>query len=258
MTLRIPHQRAYDRHDDHLVEIEPALHEHRAERLHYVLVIQSAHGSHKGRRRHAPYPPVAPEVYILLLSGPAHEEYGRKGDQDADPLTDIEPFTEDQHRSDQHDDRSGRIDRPDDGQRQVLKTEIAAYPRRQHDERFQHHQQVCAQLRAAGGKLADTQRVAESSCRQRGARGLAKLLSVNVLGVSELGASARGCVEEGACEPAEAADVVQQEWGEYQCREDCVQEEDRENGVVLQGCFLGCVIEPEKGCRYECECQPHG
>ena len=122
-----------------------------------MLVIQPAYGYHKGRRRHAPYPPVASEVDVLLLSCPAHEENGRKGDEHSDPLICIQSLSEDQHRSDQHDDRSGGIDRPDDGQRQVLQPEIAAYPRRQHDECLQHHQQVGVQLGMRAGKLAEYQ-----------------------------------------------------------------------------------------------------
>ena len=60
-------------------------------------------------------------------------------------------------------------------------------------------------------------------------------------------------IEEGAGEPAEAADVVQEEGGEDQRREDSVEEQHGKDGVALQGRFFGCIIESEKGRGYECE-----
>ena len=64
-------------------------------------------------------------------------------------------------------------------------------------------------------------------------------------------------VEDGAGKPPEPTDVVQKERRKDQCREDCVKEEYRKDGVTLEGCLLGGVIESEKGCGYECEYQPH-
>ena len=63
----------------------------------------------------------------------------------------------------------------------------------------------------------------------------------------------RSGVEEGAGEPAETADVVQEEGGEYQRREDRVQKQYGEDGVALQGRLFRCIIESEKGRGYECE-----
>ena len=102
----------------------------------------------------------------------------------------------------------------------------------------------------AGSKLAENQRVAETACRQRGARGFSKALTASCLRASAKSAVAATAtaaataasitaavatvasataavtetavdaewegVEEGAAEPAEAADVVQQERREDQ------------------------------------------
>ena len=43
-------------------------------------------------------------------------------------LADIQSFAEKQHCSYQHDDRPGRIDRTDYGQREMFQSEITAYP----------------------------------------------------------------------------------------------------------------------------------
>ena len=128
MTLREPQRGAYYRHDQQLVEVEPALSEHRTEHPHHMLVVESAHGSCHGSCCHAPYPPVVPEVYVLLFAGAAHEENGEDGQQDTGPLIEIESFAEDDHGSHEHHHRTGRIDRPDDGQRDVLEAEISADP----------------------------------------------------------------------------------------------------------------------------------
>ena len=141
-ALRIPYKTADHCHNDHLVEVEPALHEHRAEFLHYVLVVQAADGSENCRQAHAPYPFVLLEVDCFLLSRTAHQVDGEQRQQDADPLVCVQPFAEKHYGSHQHEHRPGRVDRADDRKRQVLQTEISAYPRRQHDERLQHHQQM--------------------------------------------------------------------------------------------------------------------
>ena len=90
MSLWVPEHCAYHGHDQKLVEVEPALGEHRAEHLHHMLVVESAHGSCHGGSRHAPYPSVVPEVYILLFAGAAHQEYGQYRQKDARPLIYIE------------------------------------------------------------------------------------------------------------------------------------------------------------------------
>ena len=131
------------RHYDHLVEIEPALDEHRVEGLHQELVVQSAYSSRQGGYGHAPYPSVFPEIDILLFSCTAHHEDGSQGKQHTDPLIQIQPFSEEYQGTDKNKHRSGRIDRADNGKRQVLQTEITADPRSQDDACLQNHQKMC-------------------------------------------------------------------------------------------------------------------
>ena len=139
MALRVPDESADCCHDEQLVEVEPALDEHRAEGLHDELVVQTADHSEKCRKSYTPDPLIVLEINVFLLACAAHQEDGADGEYDADPLVGVEPFAEDQHRSHQHQHRSGGIDRSDDGQREVLQTKISADPRRQHDERLQDH-----------------------------------------------------------------------------------------------------------------------
>ena len=56
-------------------------------------------------------------------------------------------------------------------------------------------------------------------------------------------------VKKAAVKPAETSYIIQQEWGEYDGGEYGVQKQDWKNGVVLQGCFFGCIIESEESCR---------
>ena len=140
MAFRVPDKSADHSHDEQLIEVEPALHEHRAERLHYELVVQTAHHTHECRKSQTPDPFIALEINVFLLARTAHQEDRDYGQYDTDPLVGVKPLTEDQHCSHKHKYRSCRIDRSDDGQRQVLQTEISADPRRQHDESLQDHQ----------------------------------------------------------------------------------------------------------------------
>ena len=128
MAFRIPEQTADGGHYQHLIEVKPALDEHRAERSHDMFVIESADHSHQYRPGKAPYPFVAFEVYVFLFPGEAHQEDGYDCEQNARPLICIEFLTEDQHRSDQHQHRSGRIDRTHDGEREMLESEVPADP----------------------------------------------------------------------------------------------------------------------------------
>ena len=142
VTGRIPDQAADYGHDDHLIEIEPALDEHRAQGLHYMLVIQSADGSHQCGHCDAPYPFVAFEVDVFLLACAAHKEDGQNGQKHADPLIDVQSFSEQKQGADEDQNRSGRVDRSDDRKRQVLESEISADPGAQYDEGFEDYHQM--------------------------------------------------------------------------------------------------------------------
>ena len=97
MTFGVPYCHADNAHYDHLVEVEPALHEHRAEQIHYMFVIESTYRTHDGRSSYAPDPSVALEIYVFLLSGSAHYIYGKDGEQHSGPLVDVESFFEHHH-----------------------------------------------------------------------------------------------------------------------------------------------------------------
>ena len=75
MSFRIPEHCADYDHDQHLIQIEPALHEHRTELPHHKFIIQTADSAHDRSSRNTPDPFIAPEVDILLLSCTAHHEY---------------------------------------------------------------------------------------------------------------------------------------------------------------------------------------
>ena len=128
MAFRIPEESADDGHDDQLVEVEPALHEHRTERLHDELVIKAADYSHECCQADAPDPLIALEVNVFLLAGAAHQEDRSYGQNDTDPLVGVKPFAEDQHCSNKHEYGSGGIDGTYDGQRQMFQPEISADP----------------------------------------------------------------------------------------------------------------------------------
>ena len=67
----------------------------------------------------------------------------------------------------------------------------------------------------------------------------------------------RCSVKKAAVKPAETSYIIQQEWGEYDGGEYGVQKQDRKYGVVLKGCFFGCIVESEESCRNKCKYQPH-
>lgn len=128
VAFRVPEDAAYCCHDDHLIEVEPALYEHRVQGLHYEFVIQAAYCSEDGSSCYAPHPFVLFEVYVFLLAGPAHHVDGEDGKKDSHPLISVEPFSEKEHGSYQDKYRSGGVDRADDCERKVLETEIATDP----------------------------------------------------------------------------------------------------------------------------------
>ena len=153
----IPDQAAYEGHDDHLIEVEPALYEHRAERLHYEFVIQAADRSHYCGQTKTPHPLVALEVDVLLFPGTAHQEYGNQSQEYTGPLIYIELFTEEQQGSYQYHYRSGGIYWSDYGERKVLQSEITAYPRAEYNECLQNYHKMCYEHRVCGRYSADSQ-----------------------------------------------------------------------------------------------------
>ena len=68
------------------------------------------------------------EVDTFLPSRAAQHQERHGGEDDADPLPEVQPFAEDQHRTNEHHDRPCRIDRTHDRDGQVFETEIAEHP----------------------------------------------------------------------------------------------------------------------------------
>ena len=73
MAFRIPDQAADYRHYEHLIEVEPALDEHRRQFLHYVLIIKTAHSTKNRSCCDTPDPFVFSEVDIFFLARAAHQ-----------------------------------------------------------------------------------------------------------------------------------------------------------------------------------------
>ena len=64
--------------------------------------------------------------------------------------------------------------------------------------------------------------------------------------------------EHRAVEPAPAAAGGKDRGQEYQRREERVEQQHRQHGILRERLFLGRVVKPEQGSRNECERQPHG
>ena len=74
MALRIPEQSTDNEHDQHLIEIEPALNKHRTELPHHEFIVQAADCTHNGSTCYAPDPLIAFEINIFFLSSTAHHK----------------------------------------------------------------------------------------------------------------------------------------------------------------------------------------
>ena len=138
-----PEEPQHQTHHGTLVNIIPRLHHHAVEsyaptlyRRHQVFVIESAQRP-KGCSAHNHIDPVVVlEIDALFLSATAQQEERRHCQKHTDPLPDVQAFAKHQKRTHQHHHRSCGIDRPHDGQGQMLHAEIAENPTRQNDNRL--------------------------------------------------------------------------------------------------------------------------
>ena len=99
MAAGQPEGKHHHAHQDHLVEIVPALDEGCIKKPHYVFVVQAAAGSCQGGDCNEPDPFVVYEVHILFFAGTAQKQEGNHGENHAAPLPGIQPFSEDEHCS---------------------------------------------------------------------------------------------------------------------------------------------------------------
>ena len=140
LPLGPPQEHQHSSHQEKLIDIVPCLHHHVVETSHQVFVIQSAHRSQHGGQHHKPNPLVVLEVNAFLLSRTTQHEERDNGHQHPNPLVHIQALAEYQQSTHQCHDRTGRINRPHDGQRQMLHAKITERPRRKHDKRFQQNE----------------------------------------------------------------------------------------------------------------------
>lgn len=106
--MRPPQGGQHDGHDSQLVEIVPRLDEHRVEPPHQEFVVEAADGPEQCAEYDAEDPAVMFEVDTFLPSRAAQHQERHGGEDDADPLPEVQPFAEDQHRTNEHHDRPCR------------------------------------------------------------------------------------------------------------------------------------------------------
>ena len=155
-----PEEHQHAEHHEALVDVIPALHHHPVESYpalfhwrHQVLVVQSANSTQQGCQHNEVYPVVMLEIYPFFLPAATEHIERDNGEQDTDPLIDVETFAKEQERTHQDHHGSCSIDRSDNGKGQVLHGEIAEHPAGQDDERFQ--QDVFMSFPSAGGHMED-------------------------------------------------------------------------------------------------------
>ena len=157
LPARPPDQQHGRGHHPELIEGIPALHEDRVEPARDELVVQPARSPQHGSRGDAVDPDVVTEIDPFPAARPAQQKERSYGQHHADPLIPVEPLAEDQHGPHERHHRPCGVDRPDDRQRQMFDAEIAEYPRREYDARFQHDEQVSVQIarRTAQGRRVE-------------------------------------------------------------------------------------------------------
>ena len=79
------------------------------------------------------------EINPFLLSAAAQHEEGHNGQKNSNPLEPVESLTEDQHRSDKHENRTSGVDRADDRQREMLHSVIAQCPGTEDNDALQQN-----------------------------------------------------------------------------------------------------------------------
>ena len=100
-------------------------------RRHQEFVVQAAGRAQNDRENEAKDPFIA-RADAFFPPGGAQKKVGHDGQADADPLQQIQPFPEQEEGADEHQDRTGGIDRTHDRQRQMFHREISRHPGREH------------------------------------------------------------------------------------------------------------------------------
>ena len=173
LALGPPEQEQHQAHHEALVDVVPALHHHAVKphaavacRSHEILVVKAAHRPEQGGQDDEVNPTVVLEVDALLLSAAAQHEERRHGQRHTNPLVEVKAFAEHYERAHEHHNRARGVDRPYDGEGQMLHAEIAEHPRRQHDDALQYdilvhipsaacHLEYGAVERVGGGRKHD-------------------------------------------------------------------------------------------------------
>ena len=151
-----PEDADHDGHHPELVEVIPALHENRVEARHDIFVVQPADGARHGRQGDEQNPEVMGEDDPFAAARTAQQEERHEGQRNAGPLVGVETLAEDHECPDEHHNGARGVDRPDDGDREVLHAEVTENPRSEHDGRFQNDQGVglpCAGSRRQQGMV---------------------------------------------------------------------------------------------------------
>ena len=96
--------------------------------IEQVSVEECRQGAKDIGKNHTYYPPVVAEVDTLFPAAAAEEIEGGDGDKHTYPLQQVEMLAKESESTDEHHDRTSGVDRPNDGDRQVLQSGISAYP----------------------------------------------------------------------------------------------------------------------------------
>ena len=144
--VRETHEPPYHAHHQTLIEVVIALHRHavepyptRGDGSHEVFVVEPAERSEESRQHDEEDPAVVAEINALLLTTAAEKEEADDGQQNTDPLVEVQMLTEEEHRTQEDHHRTRGIDRADDGERQPFHAVIATEPRGEDDKGFEEH-----------------------------------------------------------------------------------------------------------------------
>ena len=142
---RPPYHQEHGSHEEALVDVVPALHDHSIQSYttilgwsHQILVVETAYCTENGSQHDEVNPLVVLEVDALLLSAARKHGEGDDGKDDTNPLVEVEYLAVNQQGTHECHYRTGGIDRPHDGEWQMLHAEITEDPTAQYDETLEH------------------------------------------------------------------------------------------------------------------------
>ena len=144
LVRRPPEEEEHGEHHEELVDVVPRLHGELVKshatvlgRCHEELVVETGDGAEHVGEYHEDDPLVVLEVDALFLAGAREHVESDHGDDDTDPLPEVEAFGEEGEGADEHHHGTGGVDRTDDGDGQVLQSEVGEEPRGEHDAGLQ-------------------------------------------------------------------------------------------------------------------------